>query len=94
MVYEGLDPTASYVVRSSGYGQALLRLNGERAEPVVDGKEMGEFKEFVVPPRYIKDRKLVLTWDRPTNEGDLNWRKKSRLSELWLLKKEQLRAFQ
>jgi len=88
VVYEGLDPAASYVVRSTGYGQALLRLNGERVQPVVDGKEMGEFKEFVVPSKYVKDRKLVLTWDRPTGEGDLNWRKKSRLSEVWLLKKD------
>ena len=88
LIYEGLDPAASYVVRSTGYGQALLRLNGERVEPVVDGKEMGEFKEFAVPSKYVKDRKLVLTWDRPTGEGDLNWRKKSRLSEVWLLKKE------
>ena len=93
VVYEGLDPVASYVVRSSGYGQALLRLNGERVEPIVDGREMGEFKEFAVPPRYIKDRKLVLTWDRP-NESDLNWRKRSRLSEVWLLKKEQTQASQ
>jgi hypothetical protein len=49
---------------------------------------MGEFKEFAVPSKYVKDRKLVLTWDRPTGEGDLNWRKKSRLSEVWLLKKD------
>ncbi len=87
VVYEGLDPAASYVVRSSGYGQALLKLNGERVQPVLDGKEMGEFKEFAVPSQYIKDRKLELTWDRPTDEGALNWRKKSRLAEVWLLKK-------
>jgi hypothetical protein len=88
VVYEGLDPAASYVVRSTGYGQALLRLNNERVTPVVDGREMGEFKEYAVPSKYVKDRKLVLTWDRPTDEGDLNWRKKSRLSEVWLIKKE------
>jgi hypothetical protein len=88
MVYEGLDPNASYVVRSTGYGQALLRLNGERVEPAVDGKEMGEFAEFAVPSKYVKDRKLTLTWDRPMNEGGLNWRKRSRLAEVWLLRKD------
>jgi hypothetical protein len=88
MVYEGLDPNASYVVRSTGYGQALLRLNGERVEPAVDGNEMGEFKEFAVPSKYVKDRKLTLTWDRPMNEGGLNWRKRSRLAEVWLLRKD------
>ena len=87
IVYEGLPVGGRYVVQSTGYGQALLRINGERVQPSVDGKEMGEKKEFPVDPRFLKDGKLVLTWDRPTDEGHLNWRKKSRLSEVWLLRK-------
>jgi hypothetical protein len=87
MVYEGLDPNATYVVRTGGYGQSLLRIDGERIQPTTDGKEMGEFKEFPVDPRLLQDRKLVLTWDRPTNEGQLNWRQHSRLAEVWLIKK-------
>jgi hypothetical protein len=86
VVYEGLDPNAAYVVRSTGYGQALLRINGERIEPTVNGTQMGEFKEFPVAPRFVKNRKLVLTWDRPQNEEKLNWRRQSRLAEVWLLK--------
>lgn len=86
VVYEGLDPGAKYVVRSTGYGQALLRINGERVEPTLDGKQMGEFKVFPVAARYVKDRRLVLTWDRPANEEKLNWRLQSRLAEVWLLK--------
>lgn len=86
MVYEGLDPEAQYVVRSTGYGQALLRINGERVEPTVNGTRMGEFKEFPVDSRFVKNRKLVLTWDRPPNEEKLNWRRKSRLAEVWVLK--------
>lgn len=87
MVYEGLDPDSQYVVRSTGYGQAFLRINGERVEPTIDGTQMGEFKEFPVDLRFVKDRKLVLTWESPPNEGMLNWRQQSRLSEVWLLKK-------
>ena len=87
MVYEGLDPNAQYVVRSTGYGQALLRINGERVAPTIDGTQMGEIKEFPVDSRFIKNRKLVLTWDRPPNEEKLNWRRQSRLAEVWLLKK-------
>jgi hypothetical protein len=87
MVYEGLDPDAAYVVRSSGYGQALLRMNGNRVEPSVDAKEMGEFKEYPVSREYVKDRRLVLTWDRVAEPG-LNWRQRSRLAEVWLLKKD------
>jgi hypothetical protein len=87
MVYEALDPSATYVVRSTGYNQALLRLNGERVNPVIDGKAMGEIKEWRVDPRYIKDGRLVLSWDRPTDEGKLNWRQRSRLAEVWLIKR-------
>lgn len=87
VVYEGLDPNAAYTVRSTGYGQSLLRIDGERVAPSLDGKERGEFKEFPVAAKFLEDRKLVLTWDRPTDEGHLNWRQQSHLSEIWLLKK-------
>jgi hypothetical protein len=88
MVYQGLDPEATYVVRSSGAGQALLRINGERVEPAVVANTMGtEIKEFPVAARYVKDRKLVLTWDPPVNEEHLNWRQRSRLAEVWLIAK-------
>ena len=87
MVYEGIDPERNYVIRSCGYGQALLRVNGERLVASVNGKEMGEFKEFAVPEKFVKTRKLVLTWDRPTDEGQLNWRQQSRLAEVWLLRR-------
>ncbi|MGA8183648.1 MAG: glycoside hydrolase family 20 zincin-like fold domain-containing protein [Terriglobia bacterium] len=87
IVYEGVDPDAQYVVRSTGYGQALLRINGERVEPTINGIRMDEFKEFPVDSRFVKNRKLVLTWDRPVNEEKLNWRRQSRLAEVWLLKK-------
>ena len=87
VVYEGLVADGRYVVRSTGYGQALLRINGERVAPTLDGKEMGERKEFPVDPEFLIEGMLVLNWDRPTDEGHLNWRRKSRLAEVWLLKK-------
>ena len=87
MVYEGLDPHGNYVVRSTGYGQALLRINGERVAPSIDGKEAGELKEFPVESRHVATGRLELTWDRPPGEENLNWRNKSRLAEVWLLKR-------
>lgn len=87
MVYEALDPAGEYVVRTSGYGQCLLRVDGQRIQPTVDGKLMGEFKEFPVPPEALRDRKLILTWDIPADEDHLNWRQRSRLAEVWLLKR-------
>jgi hypothetical protein len=88
MVYDGLDPKGTYVVRSTGYKQALLRINGERIQPTVDGQEVGEFKEFPVPPELLKDRRLILMWDPPVGEESFNWRDRSRLAEVWLIKKD------
>jgi hypothetical protein len=86
MIYEGVDPEASYIVRSTGFGQQLLRVNGERITPRIADKQMGGMNEFLVPARYVKTRRLVLTWDRPDNEEHLNWRDKSRIAEVWLIK--------
>ena len=88
IVYEAIDPAATYVVRSTGVGQANLRINGERIQPTIDGKKMGEFKEFPVPARLLESRRLVLTWDKPVGEEELNWRDQSRLSEVWLIRQE------
>ena len=86
MIYRDLDPKGHYLVRTTGYGQELLRMNGTPVQPSVDGKEMGEFKEFPVPEECLSDGRLVLTWARPGNEENLNWRSRSRLSEVWLIK--------
>ncbi|MBI1320674.1 MAG: hypothetical protein GC168_17255 [Candidatus Hydrogenedens sp.] len=87
VVYEGLDPAASYTVRCGGYGSFLLRIDGERVDTPEGKLPMGEFAEFEVPAEALKDRKIALTWDTPTDEGDLNWRQQSRLAEVWLLKR-------
>jgi hypothetical protein len=87
MVYEGLDPNGVYAVRTGGQGQCLLKIDGQRATATLDGKQMGEFKEFPVAPEHVKDGRLVLTFDIPTDEEDLNWRRRSRLAEVWLLKR-------
>ena len=89
MAYDGLDPNAKYVVRTTGAGQSNLRINGERVMPTVDGSKMGEFKEFPVDPKFLKTSRIVLTWDKPVGEENLNWRDKSRLAEVWLLKKDE-----
>jgi hypothetical protein len=88
MVYEGLDPAGRYIVRTSGYGKSLLSVDGVRASATVDGTQMGEYKEFPVAAEHLKDRRLVLTWEIPDDEGHLNWRQHSRLAEVWLLKRE------
>jgi hypothetical protein len=86
MIYQGLDPESTYIVRSTGFGQQLLSVNGDRIAPRITNKQMGGINEFVIPAKYVKGRRLVLTWDRPDNEGHLNWRDKSRIAEVWLIK--------
>jgi hypothetical protein len=85
MHYTGLDPQADYVIRTTGYGTCLLSINGERIQPAIDRKGIGEFKEFLVPKKLVADGTLHLTFERPVEH--VNWRYQSRLSELWLLKR-------
>ncbi len=87
VVYEGLDPDASYTVRCTGYGTILLRIDGELVEPPAEHVAIGEPRDFPVPAKCVEDRKAVLTWDHPPGEEALNWRQRSRLSEVWLLRK-------
>jgi hypothetical protein len=83
--YADLDPNAMYTIRISGYGEALLRVDGERIEPTLYNKGMEEFKEFQLSPKYVKDGKLSVTFDEP-EESKLNWRQHSKVFDIWLLK--------
>ena len=83
--YARLDPDASYTIRVSGYGEALLRADGVLVEPSRYEKELETFKEFPLPPELIEDGKLTISFDRP-NERHLNWRQYSKITDVWLLK--------
>lgn len=84
--YADLDPNGRYVIRIAGYGEALVRADGERLEPTVYNKGLEEFKEFLVNRKYVSDGKLVITFDQP-EESKLNWRQQSKVCDVWLLKK-------
>lgn len=84
--YHDLDPRGGYRLRLTGYGQVKLRADGQLLTPTLHGREVGEIKEFPVPPDLFKDGKLVLTFDPLPDEAHLNWRQQSRVSEVWLLK--------
>jgi hypothetical protein len=83
--YSGLDSTAEYKVRITGFGESLLRANGERVMPTLYGKGIGEWKEFPIPRELINQGKMRLTWDE-INEDHINWRQQSRVTEVWLIK--------
>jgi hypothetical protein len=84
--YERIDRNAAYVIRITGYGEALTRINGQRVTPILYGKGIGEIKEFPVPREAVRSGQIVVTWEQP-EEAHLNWREQSRISEIWLLKK-------
>ena len=84
--YQDLDPVGRYLLRVCGYGEALVRVDDQRLEPIEYNKEMGEFKEFIIPRTLVGDGKLRISFDQP-EESHLNWRNHSRISDVWLLKK-------
>ena len=86
LVYEHLDTGAGYGLRMTGFGEVRLRINGEPVTPIVNKKGIGQFKEFDVPAPMVRTGRLRLTFD-PLEEGHLNWRQQSRVSEVWLLKR-------
>ncbi|MEO9894108.1 hypothetical protein [Aurantibacter sp.] len=83
--YDELDSNSNYIIRVSGYGEALLRANGERLKPTNYEKDFEQFKEFPLSKELIKDGKLKITFDKP-DEEHLNWRKQSRVTDVWVLK--------
>ncbi|MBV5313157.1 MAG: hypothetical protein JZU47_07655 [Prolixibacteraceae bacterium] len=84
--YADLDPDGRYIIRIAGYGDALVRVDGERIEPTIYNKGLEEFKEFLVNQKFVSDGKLVVTFDQP-EESKLNWRQHSKICDIWLLKK-------
>lgn len=85
LLYEDLDPKARYLIRTAGYGDALLRVDGERISPTLYNKELEEFKEFPIDRRFFQDGKLEVSFDEP-EESHLNWRQYSKICDIWLIK--------
>jgi hypothetical protein len=86
IVYERLDPKASYTLRLNGVGDAKPKIDGEPAPPRAYGRALGEVKEYDVSSAALADGRLVVTFEA-IDERHLNWRQHSRLSEAWLIRK-------
>jgi hypothetical protein len=84
--YNGLDSTARYVLRVTGFGECLPRVNGQRVAHTLYGKGIGEIKEFPVPPELIRNGKITVTFE-DIDEDNINWRQQSRVTEVWLVKR-------
>ncbi|MBX3241099.1 MAG: hypothetical protein KIT80_16450 [Chitinophagaceae bacterium] len=83
--YSNLEPGARYIIRTCGFGEALLRVDGVRLIPHVYNKEADTFKEWVVPATLTNDGHISVSFDEP-EESHLNWRMNSRISDIWLIK--------
>ena len=83
--YAGLDADATYTLKLIGVGDAKPRAKDTLLEPTQYGKEESSLKVFPVPQELTKDGTLVVTFDK-LEEGHLNWRLQSRLSEAWLIR--------
>ncbi len=85
LLYQELDPGATYTFRLTGFGEAKPRADGVPLTPTRYGKEEGAIKEFVVPQMLSEDGVVEITFDE-LDESHLNWRVKSRLAEAWLIR--------
>ncbi|AUD05008.1 hypothetical protein [Spirosoma pollinicola] len=85
--YENLDPGARYSLRVVGFGEALLRVDGQRLEPMIYNREADTVKEWIIPLSATQDGRISVTFDQP-EESHLNWRQNSRISDIWLLKEK------
>ena len=85
LAYQDLDPAAHYTIRIAGYGEALLRVDGQRIEPNIYNKGLEEFKEFHLTKSLYSDGKIEVSFDQP-EESHLNWRQQSKICDIWLLK--------
>lgn len=83
--YNNLQADARYIIRVAGMGDALLRVDGKRLNPIVYNRENETFKEWIVPLNLSMDGQIKVTFDEP-EESHLNWRKHSKVSDVWLLK--------
>ena len=85
MIYDGLDPEATYVLRMTGNGEAHVRADGYVLAPTIQNTGIGEIKEFPIPKALTADRSLTLNWDA-MEQSELNWRQYATVAEVWLLK--------
>jgi hypothetical protein len=69
-----------------GQGECLPRADGVRLTPTAYSRQIGEFKEFAVPSEVIADGQMRLTFD-DIDESQLNWRQRSHVAEVWLLRR-------
>ena len=86
LIYEDLDVNGRYMIRVSGRGEALLRVDGKRVDPLTYDKEIGGFKEFVIPKNLTRDGTIKVTFDRP-EESNIRWSSQSHVSDVWLIRK-------
>jgi hypothetical protein len=85
LLFEHIDPEADYLFRVAGNGDSKPRAEGELLEPLAYDTSQGGFKDFFVPRKYYADGTLKITFDI-LDECQLNWRERSYMSEVWLLK--------
>ncbi|MDZ4861139.1 MAG: hypothetical protein SGI88_19375 [Candidatus Hydrogenedentes bacterium] len=83
--YEHLDANTGYVIEITGQGEALTFVDGQRVQQTSGGTTPAEVKKFLVPRELSADGTIVVTWERP-NEEHLNWRQRSRINEIRLVK--------
>jgi hypothetical protein len=86
VVYENLNPDASYVLRAAYTGrfQSKIRLTADDKFQIHDAMQTGTtpVSEFAIPNEATADGRLKLTWT--CGEGERG----TQVAELWLIAKK------
>jgi len=75
VIYEHLDPEASYTVRLTSRRRTSLYIDGERVSGTAKDMGVAEFQDFPVPKELIADGELEVTWGMMGS-----------VAEVWLLR--------
>jgi hypothetical protein len=101
MVYENIDPKGRYTLRVNGRGEPQVYVNQQRIEPAPEsgggqpsggaqaasqGARRPQFTNFPIPPELLKDRRIVVDWNDPTQPRPSGSRFGAYVAEVWLLK--------
>ena len=86
-LYQGLDPSAKYVLRITGFGEPKIMIDGKEVNSLEKkGMELGEWKEYIVPEECVSDMEIAIKWSISMEDLQKNWRQRARICEMWLLK--------
>lgn len=92
VTYNDLDSSATYVVKLFAQRSSPLVIDGVKAKLFKTGDRFDQVTEqvFEVPAEALVDGRITLTWENQ-DESELNWRQRHYVTDIWVMKRDNLR---